>query len=401
MKQLLDVRDVIENDLCINCGLCNAVGNKKDASNLGMTEIDNDLCPGFGEHNIRGETNDEILFGKVLHSVLVQRQGFVDFRSSSTGVITEFSKYLLEAGRFDQVVTADFLYVRNTVRAAYRIISDSERLQDVAGSKYCSVDYTGFREQKFQKNVVLICTPCMVYSLRKILLERGAEEVLVISNFCGGFKSYKSLDKLIERVKKGNPGNISRFSFRGFGQPGYLSMKVGTKLIMEKYPDYVKLTGFSKLRRCTFCTDATGELADISFGDAWGLDKEYVIENAPASTVLIRTEKANEFWKMFIKVSDFQSIDIKLDSVALSQNGLLSTKKFRQKARLKLYRLMGVKTPVLNNYFMKSSSLRLELSVFITHNMNNFLEALHIYTIFGKNGIFQRILNKLSRHHYE
>ena len=35
------------------------------------------------------------------------------------------------------------------------------------------------------------------------------------------------------------------------------------------YPEYVRATGVMKNFRCKTCIDATAELADFSFGDAW------------------------------------------------------------------------------------------------------------------------------------
>ena len=397
MRKLIGVDDVIGNNLCISCGLCK---NNSEFQDIGK-DFPVELCPGAGEHTSLGNNHSEILFGKVLKSEIVQRNSDVDFRSSSTGVITELAKYLLRTSEVDQVLTADFKYSFGNVRAQYYLTERAAELDKVAGSKYCSVDYRDIFQEKFLPKVLIICTPCMAYSLKNIVRSLGADEILIIANFCGGFKPYASLDKLIQRVSKDASGPIKRFSFRGNGQPGYLTIDREDVTIQAKYPAYVKLTGYSKTKRCTLCSDATGELADFSFGDAWGLENDFIRAGQPCSTVLVRTQSAIKIWQSFINNSDFESKKIELSKLETSQKGLLSTKKHRQKARIKVYNFFGWQTPNLKNFPQNTSSIYMELKVIFTHTLNRTLERLGLYTHLGRNGLFHRAIQKISKHHYE
>ena len=397
---LNNVNQVVKSGLCLECGLCAKADGKTGVHQKKDPQFPIKLCPGAEEHNSMGKTHHEILFGQLLSAFLVQKNGPVDDRSSSTGVISALAKHALKEGVVEHVLTADFKYEHNKVRAFAKLINSPEEIDNAAGSKYCSVDYSELRTLNFKTSLLLICTPCMVAPLKSLVKEMGVTTVYTFSNFCGGFKNYRALDTLIGRLKKEN-SQITRFSFRGSGQPGKLSLESSDSTITHPYPDYVKLTGYGKVKRCTLCTDATGELSDLSFGDAWGIQHLYPKKEEPCSTVIVRNKKGSELWTNFLSENSYIARSVALEEIEKSQRGLLSTKKYRQAARLIVFSWLRRTRPELKNYFTSVTPLHFEVKVLLTHSLNRVLEDLRLYTFFGSKGIFHRIIARISRHHYE
>ena len=220
-----------------------------------------------------------------------------------------------------------------------------------------------------------------------------------IGNFCGGFKSYNNLNRLIS-MHGIKPKNVDAFRFRGGGQPGSMEIRSGSKVVNIPYPEYVKTTGYSKLKRCHLCVDATAELADFACGDAWL--KEYEGKE-PTSIVITRNELATQILNDMDAKTEINIGLISEEDVLKSQKWNIITKKYRQQNRIKLYRFLRIKTPFLNEGFHKTvkNNLKFELNVLLSHKVKFLSEKLGMFkSLYYKKTVFRKIIFRIFKDNY-
>jgi len=399
------IKDVLDNGLCLGCGLCGIDDSieMKYSHKLGQyipilpeneKTIDSnifDICPGKGYeikrmsrslYNINnnsysvelGYVNNQY----VAHSVNEQ----VLNNASSGGIITQIILYLLEKKIVDKAVVTKFVYTKNGPRAKAIITDSTIEILESQGSKYCPVDMSEvIKKLKYSKDkIVFVGTPCQIAGLRKIqkyYISFKKNIVLTISNFCGGIKNYNNVN-ILARRNKIDYRSISYFRFRGGGQPGSMIMKDQKSEVSIEYPRYTGQTGISKHLRCHLCVDATGELADISCGDAW--ISRYLKNKYPWSIIITRTQFASDIIKDMIKDNKIVSKDISKEEIIESQKQNITSKKYRQKARMKLYSFFGYSIPnFYGGYRDTITSIKTEVTVFFKHRLLSFLEWAGIY----------------------
>ena len=265
------------------------------------------------------------------------------------------------------------------------------------GSKYCPVNFSEILNKLINNQqslrYVFVGTPCQIASLRTIQrtqIDLGIK--YFVGNFCGGYKSYNNLKQLI-KLNKINPEDVSTFRFRGGGQPGSLLIQTPKNEITIPYPEYVKTTGYLKLKRCHLCVDATAELADFACGDAWL--PEFESKTIPTSIVIARNKNANEILLNMEEAGIIQCNNISGKDVIKSQFGNIQSKKYRQQSRLKLYTLIRKKVPHISEGFKTEEkvNLMLELNILVRHNIKLFFEKLGLYyLLYYKKTAFQRVI---------
>jgi coenzyme F420 hydrogenase subunit beta len=95
---------------------------------------------------------------------------------------------------------------------------------------------------------------------------------VALSFFCAGIPSFRGTDELLREMGVA-PNDVRAFRYRGHGWPG--SAAASTDLgesEMDYHDSWAKVLTRFRHERCKICPDGTGELADITFGDAWHLD---------------------------------------------------------------------------------------------------------------------------------
>jgi coenzyme F420 hydrogenase subunit beta len=232
------------------------------------------------------------------------------------------------------------------------------------GSKYCpTTTNTLIRQCRGEGGPFLFSgTPCHVEGLR---LAQEKDPVLedvfpyTIANFCAGYRDYRHLDGML-RYDQVDPQDVTYFRFRGGGQPG--SMKAVTRdgrTLTAPYPDYDRRTQITKYKRCVYCIDATGELADFGCGDAW-LDR--LLETGdPWSIMLARSERAEQVLEEMIDQGKLAVTEVTEDEICYSQRQNLASKKFRQRKRRALSRLFGIVMPQWDTELVNEGSYVQEL----------------------------------------
>lgn len=424
------LKDVIKADLCLGCGLCNLNFDDKSAkiklkyssqkghkipSNIDTNSVNAQaafsICPGKG-YQINTEAKT-ISPGEGYHLDL----GYYDKLSvvngvdpayrqnaSSSGIMIAIANYLIQTKRVDKAIVTRFTYGAKGVTTQTYATSDLNELIDSQGSKYCPVDMSELVEylkiNSSNESYVFIGTPCQIAAFRQIQNKvKDLNIKFFIGNFCGGFKSYNNMNRLIS-MHKIRPQEVDFFRFRGGGQPGSMEIRSNGKKVNIKYPEYVKTTGYSKLKRCHLCVDATAELADFACGDAWLKEFE---DKEPTSIVITRNEKATAILKELEAKNQLKIGQISESDVIKSQRGNIATKKYRQENRLKLYQKLGIKTPALSEGFHQNTNqnLKLELNVMFSHKIKFLAEKLGVFQlIYYKDSVVKKIAFRLFKDNY-
>ncbi len=290
-QQPKSIRDVVENGLCIGCGLCEALapdrwvmrmnseGRLRPAP-LGSEEPDADAsvlaaCPGvIAEAEPRGHKSDPI-WGSYMHMHEAWAgEANIRFRAATGGVLTALGAHLLKSGKAQFILhcAAD---PDRPMRTRWVM---SETAQDVAsrtGSRYGPSDTLAGLEVALVRGepFAIIAKPCDAGAVRaRAKYDPRLDElvVAVLVMVCGGAsdlgKSQAVLDEL--GVKE---DDLTLFRYRGHGNPGPTRIETKDGRSFEKtYQEmWADEAGWRIQTRCKLCPDAIGEAADIAAADIW------------------------------------------------------------------------------------------------------------------------------------
>jgi coenzyme F420 hydrogenase subunit beta len=402
------IEDVVKSDLCLGCGLCTLRGNYAmkysefkgkyiPAKIRECDDVELKVCPGKG-YNIKSSSaqlySDDAKYsvdlGYVNNQFVVSSMSDRTLQNASSGgVMTQIILYLLEQEIVDYVVVTKFVYTDNGVRTHTFFSNSIEKILEAQGSKYCPVNMDSFIEELDDykhKKFAFVGTPCQIAAVREIQQFDDAVRknlMLTIGTFCGGFKSYNNIRKLAKRNGV-DYKNVVYFRFRGGGQPGSLLLNdIHGNSYNVDYPVYAGYTGYTKLLRCHLCVDATGELADISCGDAWL--EEYIADKKTWSVVLCRNRLASSVLQEMEAEQKIVLRGITDEEICRSQQQNLKSKKYRYESRNRLYRLLGYKLPFFDGGFHTvSNSLTTEMKIYMTHRFKELLEMTGLYNSFRR-----------------
>lgn len=408
----MNIRDVIENELCLGCGICTYYGysvlyDRKKGIHKPLLEkkVDDtltdiyDICPGKGyKINKMGKElcdsdNYCIELGYYLKNYMLHSSNEVVLNNASSGgIITEILMYLLKNKIVDKVLVTKFIYSENGPVAKAFLTDKVSEIYLSQGSKYCPVDISTSLRQiiDFDDSVAIVLPPCYVAAIRRLQIYDNALKSkikFIISNYCGGYKDYRQINYLIKKYGF-DLKTVEYFRFRGGGQPGSMIIKSPNKQISIKYPLYMGETGYSKMLRCHFCVDATGELSDISCGDAW---LDYALKDKyPWSVITTRTKNGDNVIRKMIDYGIIISKNISLNEVIESQKININSKKYRQSTRRRIYRSIGFKLPDFDGGYKKEyTSIMTEVIVFFKHRLNYIMQKAGLYRIIKKTGVIE------------
>ncbi len=327
---------VLAGNYCSGCGVCTALSGGSIQMRLdnngayvpvfnSTEEEEYTVCP-FADH----QTDNRKLAKRLFDAPDLQfnpdfgyylniRGGYVlenqyRERGSSGGSVTWFSDKLLEEKLADYVASVKETHSNNP-RFEYTISSEKSSNRETSKSKYYPVTLEKSLEfiRKNPGRYAVVALPCFVKGIRllqesdKIFRERIR---FVISIFCGHLKSTHYLSSLIAQFGV-EEKEVAHFDFR-YKIPGRKATDYGTKIVMKNGKGIVKPNkdlfgtdwgwGLFKLKACDYCDDTIGELADISFGDAWlpryendWLGTNIIITRRPLAEEIVRKgEKAGE-----------------------------------------------------------------------------------------------------------
>jgi coenzyme F420 hydrogenase subunit beta len=408
------IQEVVNKGLCISCGACSA------ASSLGRVKMQEsvprgmyfptlsqkspkwgrgtefEVCPGKGYEIV--EIGKDLFEDALAHDINLGRwigawasqattESLME-RASSGGVMTAIADYLLGKNFVQGVVVTRMTYGVGGPRPETIIATSRDELVSSQGSKYCPVPVLEIIHEikRFHGKVLFIGTPCQIAGLR--MLQRSDPTLLdkiplTVGNFCGGFRDLRETNTLIKRSGL-QPAEVTYFRYRGGGQPGTMAIKdTKGRSSFLSYPNYARMTGLAKNKRCRLCVDATAELADFACGDAW--IPRFMNSGSPWSLVLTRSSYA-EFLLQEMRLSGkLKLAEVTVAEIKKSQHDNLMSKKVRQAPRRRLFRLLGMELPKFESgYFKKTGGMILEARVQISHLFLSVLESLHLYSLFAR-----------------
>lgn len=375
---------VVELDYCIGCGVCAGTcpsnnlhmnwskqGELVPYSNSSCNDncsICLDICP-FYNHNINQEDIAQELFSKIPGINYNKYAGYYTgcyisykkndekrLKSASGGAATSFLSSLLEEKIVGKVVAVGTF--ENPKRMfEFKVLNAPKKVNSCAGSAYYPVEISEvlkeILEDRGRDKYAIIALPCVVYALRLAMkkvpkLKRKIK--LIASLTCGqlqnrfyteflALESGIPVEKLLKmdfrRKSKDKPA--SNFSHVAIDK----EMNEGIQLHNQILPFHLWYYQYFKQNSCNFCDDIFGELADVTFMDAWL--PEHVNDYRGTSLIITRTPVAEKVLKNSEELC-LKNINIK--KVLKSQIGVIQKK--RTLIRGKLY-----KKEKLKNWYPK------------------------------------------------
>jgi coenzyme F420 hydrogenase subunit beta len=294
---LLTLTEIVENGLCIGCGLCRSIAGP-DQVELVMTpegrerpvarrELGepvlakiNAVCPGT---RIDGpdpavqsdDAGSDTIWGSAARlSIGYASDPAVRFRGSTGGVLTALGQFLLASGRVKFI-----LHVAASrsapMRSERRLSFDSASVLEGAGSRYGPaaplMDFCEILERG--EPFALIAKPCDITAARSFArIDHRAERQMryALTLVCGGASDLAKSEEVLERFGVSEE-ELALFRYRGFGNPGptRLETKDGRAFELTYQQLWEDEAKWMIQPRCKICPDAIGQSADIAASDVW------------------------------------------------------------------------------------------------------------------------------------
>ncbi len=262
----------IDENLCVNCGLCKKV------------------CPNVNDLQLKKPHMAIAAWSKREEDVK---------RCSSGGAATVFSRNILNAngvvfGAASINHHVEHIKIDNINDLGY--LRGSKYVQSFTGNTYSEVKdilETG-------KKVLYIGVPCQISGL-KSFLQHDYDNLITVDLICHGTPPFSYLDSYLNEC---NIKDWDTVSFRGENDWNLTVCKNGD-IIYKCYRDedyYFKafLDGLSYRDNCYKCKYARIErISDITIGDFWGIERATMTNKYEGriSLILLSTEKGKKFWE--------------------------------------------------------------------------------------------------------
>ncbi|MDJ0778005.1 MAG: Coenzyme F420 hydrogenase/dehydrogenase, beta subunit C-terminal domain [Gammaproteobacteria bacterium] len=288
---------IVEQGLCIGCGLCQAVAGKdvvrvvKTASGylhpvvvgeLEAAQVDRiyEVCPGtriegLPERLLDEETRVDNVWGpwqRIVRAWAADPE--MRYEGATGGVLTALAAYLLDSGRVNFVLHAR----ASATEPSFGDATISRSRADVlaaAGSRYgptatlIDIDAVLSLGEPF----AVVGTPCDLSALRNHAEFDPRVDQLVrywMTMVCGGFGAPETTLAFYQRNGI-DPAQVTALRYRGRGCPGPTRVETAQGAAEYHYLDYwgddESMWGLPF--RCKICPDGIGETADIAASDTW------------------------------------------------------------------------------------------------------------------------------------
>lgn len=344
----------IYKEYCTGCGLC-ATDRKKilkedekgylvpnlNESDAAFCSI---ICPAGG--NALKNYQDGTIWGSFKYAFLGwSTDDKIRKSSSSGGILTTLCCYLL-----DNKIVDGIIQTRKSecdIRKTETVVSRTKaEVLTCMGSRYSSSNPLLNLSELVQKGglFAFVGKPCDVSALR-IYMEEVNPQLkkqvkYLFSFFCAGQPSILANSNLVKALGGDNPKEWLDLQYRGNGWPGYatLTKKDGSRKQMDYETSWMKILGRDVRKICRFCADGTGELADISCGDAWYVNangKPDFAERLGRNVIFARTEAGSSLLNEVIKAGCIEATAFESDIKILHQ---MQPYHYTRKASLLVYK---------------------------------------------------------------
>ena len=287
---------ICEIEQCTGCSAClnicthNAISMQKGTNGHLFPIVDEKICVQCNQCVNVCPNNSIPDFHTPISSYIATAQNPQEAETStSSGIVTVFSRYIVEDGGVVYGSCGD-----NCQKIQHIRISNSDEVEKLKGSKYVQSSigksFCQVREDlKKGLSVLFIGTPCQVAGLNKFL-RKGYDNLYTIDLICHGVPSQQILnDALKAYLPDINLDEVTlKFRKKEKGKSLYglfVDDKQGKKLYRSVYPDNEYITGFLcglyYRESCYQCHYARPErVSDITVGDYWDREKKIHIDNA-------------------------------------------------------------------------------------------------------------------------
>lgn len=363
---------IVKNDYCIGCGVCAGIC---PLNNLYMDwsaqgelipytykdcndncSICLDVCP-FYDHKLNQDDIANILFSKIPKIKYNEYTGYyldcyVGFqkdeekrlKSASGGLATSFLSSLLQENIVDKVVAVG-AFENNNRMFDFRILNNSDEIYSCTGSAYYPVEISKvlkkILKEKENMTYAIIALPCVVYSLRLAMekIPKLKRKIKIIASLTCGQLQNRFCTELLALESGITIDNLSKMDFRRKSKemPASNFMHIaidkygneGTPQSYSELPFHLWHYQYFKQNACNFCDDIFGELADITFMDAWL--PEYIPDYKGTSLAIVRTNTAQ---KLLGNSQECILNKINVQRVIESQKGVIYKKRILLKGKI-------------------------------------------------------------------
>ncbi len=286
------VREIVENGLCIGCGLCEGItGGRVRMVATPQGSLRPDLsspiipedaarilagCPGVRSHPARpASADDDALWGSYVEARMAWAgDPDIRYRAASGGALTALGCHALADGivAFVLHVSAD---LERPMRSVWKISETAAEVVAGMGSRYGPVAPLAGLETALERGVpfAVIAKPCDLTALHNAArADPRIDELCVLrmAMVCGGQSRLTKSTAVLEEYDV-SEHELTLFRYRGYGNPGVLRVELGDGRAFEKtYGDlWADASGWELETRCKLCPDALGETADVVALDTW------------------------------------------------------------------------------------------------------------------------------------
>lgn len=363
---------VVDNNLCIGCGMCvsrctsNGLEMKWNEEGFLVASSTNscdcngkclDVCPfnPFPKEEVRTEDEIATLFlptalksNKKIGKYNTIYAGYSnEFRlsSSSGGVGTYISTELLEKKIVDHIFSIKESSVPGTFYE-YAVSSNKADLLIASKTRYFPVTLaTVFSEiNKLEGKVAIVGVGCFIKAIR---LAQHADPYLkekipfLIGIICGGVKSRFFTEYLASKMEiKAEDIRKPQFRKKDVDSTAFdysfscLQGETEEKSIRMQSIGDMWGTGLFKANACDFCDDVTTELADISLGDAWLYP--FFKDGKGTNVIVTRSATADQLMKEGTESNKLTIDLLSLESFLASQQGSFNHRHTGMPARINI-----------------------------------------------------------------
>jgi coenzyme F420 hydrogenase subunit beta len=435
------ISQVVDNDLCIGCGLCtykcpsDALSMKFNADGFLVPELVGscdsgggciDVCP-FNPKPlevVKDETAIADIFlsdGTEKHDRLGRLIGVYAAHSnehrktsSSGGIATFILGKLLNSDAVDHVFSVRSLAGSDS-HYQYMVASNKQELISSAKTKYYPVTLATVLPEleKLEGKVAIVGVACFVKAIRLAQYHDSAlkEKIpFIVGIICGGIKSAFFTEYLASRAGvqvnniedpkyriKDVDSSASDYAFGCTDSAINQSKKIRMKEVGDMWG-----TGLFKANACDFCDDVVTELADISLGDAWL--EPYSNEGKGTSVIITRTPLAEMLIQKGIATSELEAEVISIETMRASQQGSYNHRHEGLYVRLKEAERANISVP-LKRYGQKN----VPFDVYIVQKLRRLTrkkslelwrrnpQAIYFDLKMGRNLFYLKIATKLTQ----
>ncbi len=329
----MKISSVVENNLCVSCGICAGVCPKKCI--VGTFEggsylptIDENFCVNCGLcHKVcPGKSADytacteDIFFGAATKCLAAQtKDKAILAQSASGGVVTTLIKNLLRDKIYDAAFLVDsYNHDAETFTNLYTAESD---FTSTPKSRYVTINQSravSYMLEHRDAKLILVGSSCFVQGILNVIahFKLNRENYFLAGLFCDKTMNYNVWDyfktfgaeKLFFRTKEqsGWPGNVGL-------------ERQGRKIFLPRQVR-MQMKDFFCVERCHYCLDKLNQFADISFGDNYcetplpaQMDKK-----SGTSCLIIRTARGAKIFDRYGE--DFLTHELAAEEIYKSQN---------------------------------------------------------------------------------